>query len=106
MQTLARGVGYSSQPDSADPPPVLLGRDDNDRLLFGLSAAHAFFLSTDVGFIHLHTAVEPIPVRPDHRTPQLVKPTPSCLVAAQAEQLVKPQRTSPPDFWLVRHHMA
>ncbi len=76
------------EPESADPPPVLLGRDDNDRLIFGLSAADAFFLSTDVGFIHLHKAVEPIPAGPDHGTPQLVEPTPSCLVAAQAEHLV------------------
>ena len=92
-QTLARGVGHPSQPDAADSSPVLLGRDDNDRLIFGLSAADAFFLSTDVGFIHLHTAVKPIPAGPDHGTPQLVEPTPSCLVAAQAEHLLKPQRT-------------
>ena len=37
-----------------------------DRLIFGLSAADAFFLSTDVGFIHLHTAVKPIPAGPDY----------------------------------------
>ena len=100
VQTLARGVGHPSQPDSADPPPVLLGRGDNDRLLFGLPAADAFFLATGVGFIRLHTAVEPIPAGPDHRTPQLVEPTPSCLVAAQAEHLLKPQRT--PSGFLAR----
>ena len=65
------------------------------------SAADAFFLSTDVGFIHLHTAVEPIPVGANHRTPQLVEPTPSCLVAAQAEPLLKPQRT--PSGFLAGH---
>ena len=58
-----RGVGHPSQPDAADSSPVLLGRDDNDRLIFGLSAADAFFLSTDVGFIHLHTAVAADPGR-------------------------------------------
>ena len=51
---------------AADPSPVLLGRDGNDRLIFGWSAADAFFLPTDVGFIHLHTAVEPIPAGPSH----------------------------------------
>ena len=53
--------------------------------------------SSSVGFIHLHTAVEPIPVGPDHRTPQLVD---GCLVAAQAEHLLQPQRT--PSGFLVR----
>ena len=38
-------------------------------------------------------SVKPIPAGPDHGTPQLVEPTPSCLVAAQAEHLLKPQRT-------------
>ena len=95
-----RGVGHPSQPDSADPSPAPRPRG-NDRLIFGWSAADAFFLPTDVGFIHLHTAVEPIPVGPDHRTPQLVEPTPSCLVAAQAEHLLQPQRT--PSGFLAGH---
>ena len=94
VQTLARDIVDPSQPDAADPSPVLLGRDGNDRLVLGLSAADAFFLPTDVGFIHLHTAVEPIPLGPDHRTPQLVEPTPSCLVAAQAEHLLQSQSNS------------
>ena len=38
---------------------------------------------------------------PDHRTPQLVEPTPSCLVAAQAEHLLQPQRT--PSGFLAGH---
>ena len=101
VQTLARDIVDPSQPDAADPSPVLLGRDGNDRLVFGLSAADAFFLPTDVGFIHLHTAVEPIPLGPDHRTPQLVEPTPSCLVAAQAEHLLQSQST--PSGFLAGH---
>ena len=89
--TLAGDVGRPSEPDAAAPPPVLLGRDDKDRLLFGLSAADAFLLSTGAGFIRLPKALSPSP--PDHRTLRLVEPTPSCLAAAQAERLVKPQRT-------------
>ena len=94
METVARDVGYPSEPNAADPPPVLLRRYDNDRLVFRLAAVDAFFVSTNIGLIHLHTALEAISAGPDHRTAQLMEPTPSRLVAAQAEQLLKTQRTS------------
>jgi len=55
-------------------------------------AVHAFFFSTHVGLIHLHTALEAISAGPNYRPPQFMEPTPSCLVAAQAEQLLQTQR--------------
>ena len=69
-------IRNAAQAHPTDPFPLCFGgleldghRDEG--LSVRSSAANPDFFTADVGFVHLHLAREPIPVRADHRPPGL-----------------------------------
>ncbi len=94
VQTVRRHIGNSPQSNPPNSSAVFLRRDGHNRLVFSFSAVNALFRTAQVGLIHLDAAFEALPARPHHRTAQLMEPSPSCLVAAQAQDPLQAQCTS------------
>ena len=94
VQTVRRHIGNTPQSNPPNSSAVFLRRDGHNRLIFRFSAVDALFHTAQVGLIHLDAAFEALPARPHHRTAQLVEPSPSCLVAAQAQDPLQAQCTS------------
>ena len=79
------------QSDSPDCQTVFLCRDHDDGFLLDRAATLALFRASDVGFVDLNLAGKAIPIRPYHRSAQLVQPSPSRFVAAQPQHPLQAQ---------------
>src|SRR5215467_3035641 len=66
--------------------------DCHDRLRVSAAAEGPWLRAAHVCLVHLDIAEQLIPARSDHRPSQFVQPAPGCLVAAQAEHRLEPQR--------------
>src|SRR5690606_23917617 len=91
-QTGRRGVAHAAHAQASHTDAFLLYGHCNQRFAFGLTAGNAFFRAAPIGLVDLHHAAEPLASRPHHRPPQLVQPSPSRLIAAEAEHALQPER--------------
>ena len=92
-QTFCRGIRYPPHPDPSDAFPILLSSHNNQSLILCLTAPDASLRTAEIGFVHLHSARQPVSSRSHHRPPQLMQPSPSGLVAPQAEDALQAQST-------------
>jgi hypothetical protein len=80
---------YANAPDAH---AILLGGDDDERLVLCLPTNDADFLAASKGFVHLDHAIQPIPTGAHHGAAQLMQHRPGGLVTAQAEHALRPCR--------------
>ena len=95
FQALCRRVHYLFQPDPSCDFPILLRGNKNQCLAFGSTASLSRLLPTDIHFVHLNCAREPVPLWPDHCPSQFVQPRPGCLIASQSKNSLQAQSTCP-----------
>ena len=93
MQRIGGGIANPTEPNAAHASAVLLGRDDDQRLLEPAAAARPVLGSADVGFVDLDTSGEPLAPRSHHGPTQLVEPGPGRLIAAQPQHSLQTQGT-------------
>lgn len=65
--------------------------NDHNSLPFYLTTGKSFFFTPDIGLVNFNMAMKQISSRDNHRTTQLVQPTPSCLVTPKAKNSLKSQ---------------
>ncbi len=76
------GIGDAAHPDTANPLPVRLRGDDNQRLFKGLPAINPFLKATEKGLVNFDFAVEICASGTDHGMADFVQPSPRRLVAS------------------------
>jgi hypothetical protein len=98
LQRLGRGVGNALQANAAESAAVELRGDQDQTLAEGAAATRPGHFTADKSLIDLHSAGQSIPTRTNHRTPQLVQPSPRGPVTAQAKDALQAQSTHS-RFW-------
>ena len=83
QQALARGVANTLEPDPPDGGAPDLRRDRDEGLFADVPSAPALFDTPEEGLVDLDFAGQPVATRTHHGPPQLVKPRPGRLVAAE-----------------------
>ena len=101
VETLCRSIGHMFQSYSSNTLPILLC--DNDYQCFTGSSTTSFsrFRTTNISFINFDYPRKAITPGANHSTTQLMKPTPSCSIAAQSQCSLQTQSTNA--LFLVRH---
>lgn len=104
VQTGRRGIRDLFHAHSTNFGPILLGSNNNQCLILDLSAPQPLFKTAEIGFVHFDRAPEAISARPNHRTPQFMKPRPCRFITPQPENPLQTQRActallagNPPD---------
>ena len=92
MQTGRRCIVNLFHAHPSDFCSILLSRNDNQCLIFDLSAPQTLFKTADIGFINFYCAAKPIPARPDHRATQFMKPRPCSFITAKPKNPFQTQR--------------
>ena len=90
VQARGRGVFNDPHPNPPNARTIGLGGYDDHGFTFGLPAGHTLFQSTYHGFIHLDPALQPVPIRPHHRTSQLMQPRPGSLITSPPQHALQP----------------
>lgn len=101
VQAGGRGVFYHSHPNPPNAWTIDLGGNDYENFTLGLPACDTLFQSTDHGFIHFDPALQPVPIRPDHRASQLMQPRPASFLTTQPQDALQPKSTG--SVLLTRH---
>lgn len=65
--------------------------DRDDRFALGLAAPGPAFDTSDVGFVDLNDAIQPLAAGANHRASELMEPRPRSLVALEAQDPLEPQ---------------
>lgn len=75
--------------------------DKNQRFPYCAAPSWAFFLSSNVCFVHFHASTEAFTTATDHNAPQFLQPSPSGLVTAKAIGVAQIPRAQ---AGFLRHH--
>ena len=88
---------HTCHPFHPNPPEafrrVNLHRNCNNCLRLRISSSPSLFFPADIAFIDLDNTAQAFTAWPHHCASQLVQPSPRRLIAAEAEDTLKPQRT-------------
>src|ERR1022692_720330 len=92
-QTPRGGILDLPHSDSSDPRSIFLRCDDNQCLVVCLPPASTFLQASQIRLVHFDPTRQTVAARSDHRSTQLVEPSPGCLIAPQSEDPLQPQGT-------------
>ena len=70
---------------------ILLSGNDNQCLIFDLSASQTLFETAEIGFVNFYRATQSISAWSDHSPAQFMKPRPSSFITAQPKNPFQPQ---------------
>lgn len=91
MQTMRRGILNSLHSSPTDFSPILLCCNNYQRVLLRFSTTCTFFQASNIGFIHFDPPRKSVTSGSDHRSPQLVQPSPRSLIATQFKNPLQTQ---------------
>ena len=94
METGTRCVLNATQSGSSTFAAIFLHGNHDQRLLSGFPALAPLFQGAPIRLIHLNLPVQSISSRANHGSPQLVQPSPSRPVTAQAQYPLQAQSAS------------
>ena len=97
--SVSRGHAPKSNPSEFG--AISFDRHKNQRFPSSPSASYAFFLPSNVRFVHFHTSAKPLTSATDHDAPQLLQPCPCRLVTSETIGVAQIPRAQ---AGLLRHH--
>lgn len=92
---------HAPEPNPSEFGRISFDRDKNQRFPRCTAPSLAFFVPSNVRFVHFHASTKTLTATPDHDTSQFLQPSPGRLVAAKAIGVTKIPRAQ---AGFLRHH--